>query len=723
MKKNSKRNLEKFTKRNKHKRRSKEAMRSELLRQVASTGVSFEGAKLRSRVNTGRPSAREGRAELSVLARGVFSGTRSGFGFVSTEGEGEDIFIPPEKCGGAIDGDFVSVAFRKYTDREGKERTEGRVLEIIEYGRRTVIGEVTFTSAVRHGKRARIYRLIPDDSGVSVRPVIRDIGGAKPSEKVEAMLVREEGQIFCDVIRVFGEQESPDANYAAILAESGIPLEFTPEELASAERAAREELTPEGRVDRRGEIIFTVDGEGAKDLDDAVSLRRLPGGGYRLGVHIADVSHYVREKTALDRAAMARGTSVYFIDKVVPMLPPALSNGACSLNADEDKYALSAIIDLDAVGEIVSSKIERSIIRSAVRGVYSEVNAIFEGSAAPDIRAKYKRVLPTLEKMKELYLILKDKSERRGALNLEVAESEIVFDEDGKMTEIRRRERADAEKMIEQFMLAANEAVAVYLTERGIPCVYRIHEQPPEDKLGAFVAYAHSLGFDATEITKRKEVTPRELSALLASAEEKGLLAPVSYTLLRSMAKARYSDKLTPHFGLALDTYCHFTSPIRRLSDLATHRIINRVLFDGKKKENYISYATRAAAAATEGELRAISAERRIEDLYKVMYMSGFIGDVFEVTVTSVTSFGLFCELSNTCEGLLPADELGYNAVFDEKTLTLRRGSECFRLGDRLFVKLEEADIVRGKLRFSPVPIERLGVWPFDVVHSWGDKI
>ena len=499
---------------------------------------------------------------------------------------------------------------------------------------------------------------------------------------------------------MFGDAESREANYAAILAECEIPSEFTPEELENAENAARVPINDENRVRRDGDVIFTIDGAGAKDLDDAVSIKRC-GEGWELGVHIADVSHYVEERTPLDRCAMSRGTSVYFTDKVVPMLPPALSNGACSLNAGEDKYALSAVIGLDGNGEIISLSLEPSIIRSRVRGVYSEVNDIIGGTADEEILEKYREVLPSIADMKELYETLLLRHRARGAIDFDAVESEIILDECGHPCQIIPRERGVAERIIEQFMLVANEAVATKMRDEGIPCVYRVHEAPPPDKYAELVTYMHNLGFDTSVISK-EEPTPKALAALLEKAEERGLFTPVSYSMLRSMAKAKYSSEQCGHFGLGIEKYCHFTSPIRRLSDLATHRIIKAVLA-GKKPQTYASYARRAAAAATEGELRALNAERRIEDLYKTVYMADHVGEEFSGTVSSVTSFGLFVMLENTCEGLVPISEMDGRFIFDEKNITLRSYDTVYRLADRVTVRVEECDLARGKIRFSIV--------------------
>jgi ribonuclease R len=384
------------------------------------------------------------------------------------------------------------------------------------------------------------------------------------------------------------------------------------------------------------------------------------------------------------------------------MLPPALSNGSCSLNADEEKYTLSAIIDLDKDGSISGLLLEPSIIKTRVRGVYSEVNKIFDGVADKEVLSKYKAVIPTLEKMRSLYEILLQRSRGRGYLDFDAPEAEIILDQGGQVTEIIKRERGIAERMIEQFMLCANEAVATYLYERKIPCVYRIHERPMPDKLSEFLTYAHNLGLD-TRVVNHDEPSAREFASLLSMAEEKGIGAQVSYSMLRSMAKAKYSDVKSGHFGLGIDNYCHFTSPIRRLSDLATHRIIKKVLVEDKRPESYSGYARRAAAAATEAELRALGAERKIENLYKCIYMSEHIGEVFSAQISSITSFGMFASLENTCEGLIPISEMNGVFTFDEKTVTMRSAYKSYHLAYDVLVKVEECDIVRGKIRFSIV--------------------
>ena len=706
--KRTKKDFTKFTKRNTHKRRGKEAAKAELLRAVRETEVAYSGIVLKDTVDygrRGRTSEKHRRDETQD--RGIFSGSKSGFGFVTLEsGYDKDIFIPAERCGGALDGDFVEVIYHVYHTREGVEKTEGRVVKILEFGRDSIVGTLVVErmhTRQKNAKNGNVYAFLqPDDSKIALRPRIKDTLGAKHGDKVMVKLVRDGQGGYapdCHVTAIFGRTDSREANYSAILAECDIPTEFTKEELELASEMAARPLSDEGRERFDSTVILTIDGASAKDLDDAVSLKRLKDG-WQLGVHIADVSSYVPEKCALDRLVMSRGTSVYFTDKVVPMLPECLSNGACSLNAGEDKYALSAIINLDAGGNITKTRVVPSIIRSRLRGVYSEVNEILSGEADADLKSKYKAVTPTLKKMHQLYEILADRAQKRGYIDMSIDEAAIVLDADGNPTDVVKIERGVAERIIEQFMLTANEAVATLLTERGIPCVYRVHESPTPDKLESFIGYLKHVGVKYTALLK-DDASGKDFADVLVEAEEKGVATAVSRTMLRSMMKAKYSEVRTPHFGLGIDTYCHFTSPIRRLSDLATHRIIHKVLIEGKRPESYLSYAKRAARAASETELRALGAERRIENLYKTVYMSDFIGKTFDATVSSVTAFGIFCELENTCEGLVPMSEMPGLFIFNEGDLTVRCGKLVYRIGDTVRVRLEEADIIRGKLRFS----------------------
>lgn len=673
---------------------------NELLRALSDIGIDPTGVKIKDTVDGGRGARKTDRARRDEIeARGVFSGSRGGFGFVNV-GESRDVFIPEGRCGAAIDGDTVDIVYHTYMTSLGEERTEGRVVRVAVPFREMIVGVLDYERLGRYRRDNKRLVLIPDEARISTVLYVRDAAAARVGEKVAAKLYRREnGRHECDIVASLGEPESREANYEAILIEAGIPLKFSPEELDYATRVAASGIDYEDRLDLTGKVIFTIDGAGAKDLDDAVSITKLKDG-WELGVHIADVSHYVREKTPLDRCAMARGTSVYFVDKVVPMLPEALSNGICSLNAGEDKATLTARIKLDKNGDIIGSRLDKAVIRSRVRGVYSEVNSIFSGDADKTLLSKYRPVLPSLAKMKELFEVLLSRAEARGMLGFEIPEPTILLDGDGYPVDIVKAERGIAERMIEQFMLIANEAVATLLRERGIPCVYRIHEMPPEDKMRDFLSYSKNLGLDIRGIVP-ENVSPARLNTLIAEAEEKGVGAAVSYLLLRSMAKAKYSDTPLGHFGLGLKNYCHFTSPIRRLSDLATHRIIHRVLLEDKSPVGYTSYARRAAAAATDCEIRAVNCERRIEDLYKCLYMQEHIGEIYDATVSSCTGFGLFAELDNTVEGLVPLSEMPGYFVFDEKNMSIRSSKLSYRVGDRVRVRVVEVELSRGRIRFE----------------------
>ena len=650
-----------------------------------------------------RPVARAGigRRAPETVAEGIFAGTKTGYGFVTAEGATRDIFIPREKTGGALDGDRVLCRYHTYTSG-GIERTEGEVTRVTEAVRKTVVGTLC-EELYGHGKHRSVrYFVEPDDTKLTILCYLDDVGDARLGDKVEALLPpRRPGSNFLvgEYLRSFGAAASREANYAAILSECAIPTEFSREELEEAERVAKMPLTAEGRVDRRDEVIFTIDGAGAKDLDDAVSLRRKKNGNYLLGVHIADVSTYVRPRGALDACSLSRGTSVYFTDKVVPMLPEALSNGACSLNAGEDKYALSCLMELTPDGSLAHTSIERSIIRSCVRGVYSEVNDLFEKKSKSKFYAKYKPVYKMLCDMYPLYQLLAANSTARGVLELESAEAKIILDDAGMPVDVVKRERGDAEKMIEQFMLTANEAVARFMCAKRVPCVFRVHEAPSEEKLTTYKNFVHNLGLSILPL-KAEKLTTGAFAPVLAEAEEKGFGSVLSRITLRTQMKAKYSAVRGDHFGLGLEYYCHFTSPIRRYPDLSVHRILKYTLANGAPAaaKHYAAFAAESAERSSENELRALSAERDIEDLYKVIYMQKAVGETFDAVISSVTSFGLFCELENTCEGLIPIERLGEGYSFSEDALTLSRGKHAYKLGQPLRVRVTEANVLRRRV-------------------------
>ena len=694
----AKKNLAKYSDRQRQKKRAKLALERELRAVIEAQGLDSSCAHL-SFSEGGRDGKAGASARRTREAVGVYLGSTQGYGFVrAPEDYPEDIFIPSGKEMGAIDGDEVRVAFNEYSAYTGERRTEGRVVEIKTLGLHTLVG-VLAREESRYSRGGYLVA-VPDRVRLSVRPRVTDAAGARVGAKVMLRLKRgaTARQLTAEVIECFGRSDDERANYRAILAECEIEEEFSAAELAEAQRLAAEPISDEQRVRLTREVIFTIDGAGAKDLDDAVSVRRTSGG-YILGVHIADVSHYVREKTALDRVAMRRGTSVYFTDKVVPMLPPSLSNGACSLNAGEDKYALSAKISLDKLGRIRSLEILPTVIRSRVRGVYSEVNSLFSGDADEAIIKKYKPVRASLDTMRELYEILLERRTRDGYIELDIPEAQIILDAEGVPVDIVKRERGVAERIIEQLMLTANEAVARELNKREIPTVYRIHDRPSAEKTERLAEYLSSLGLDTSGIRKIG-ATSRDYARVLEQADGKGLLGAVSGRVLRAMSKAEYSDSHASHFGLGIEYYCHFTSPIRRLADLATHRIIRNMLLSDRGV-GMRSYAARAARAATDAEARAEGAERKIENLYKAIYMKRHIDECFDASVSSVTAHGAFLALDNTCEGFLPIEELGGRFYFDERSLSLRWGERSYTIGDRVKIRVESVDLATLAVRFS----------------------
>lgn len=642
-----------------------------------------------------------------TLLKCRFSDSGRGFGFaVITEGDGvgsEDLYIAPEDTRGAMTDDIVLVHRFRRGEAGYTRGNEGEVTKILERANTEIVG--TFTM---HGALGTVR---PDNDKLHALVHVSgaDIGEARTGDKVAVRIHsfpnrRRGDDVFvlagC-VTAVFGKAETREANYAAILHKNGIPTEFPDEVIWEAEDSAARKIDPAGRTDFCDLPTLTIDGADAKDLDDAISLEKTADG-WRLYVHIADVSHYVPEGGAIDREAYKRGTSVYFVDKVVPMLPVALSNGACSLNGGEVRYALTAIIDLDREGNPTAYDFKKSVIRSDVRGVYSEVNDIFENGHESPYAQKYAGVLPMLTDMHELYGILKTAADKRGQLSLESVEAKFILDEKGIPTDIVARTRGIGEMMIEQFMLAANVAAATFLSSRSQPCLYRIHPDPMPDKMRSFAIFAHNMGLDASGIGEG--VSPHRLSEVLAEAEEKHIAECVSGVMLRSLSKAKYSENAAPHYGLALKLYAHFTSPIRRYPDLFVHRAITSVLTGSRRP----AHPAESARVSSEAELRAVTAERGIEDLYMAQYASFHIGEEYAAEITSVCSFGVFARTDKLFEGLIPIEALfgrGARPDFDEDAHTLRGrvGGEIrsYRLGDKITVRVENADVPAGQIDFS----------------------
>ncbi len=657
-------------------------------------------------------------AESSGLIKGTFRATQRGFGFVIPDPEyarrfSGDIFVAAEDTIAALNDDRVMAMVTENTRKSDQKNPEGRILRIIERANATVVGTLMRFST-RQKRGGPSYYVEPDDRRLPFTIIIEEMGSvdAAPGTKVVVEITDypylEYGKLsaaYGKVTELFGDADSKEVNYSAILHENQIRVDFDRAVIEEAKSVAEREITPDGRLDLRSKKIITIDSAEAKDLDDAISVERTEDG-WLLGVHIADVSEYVTEGSALDAEAFMRGTSVYFTDKVVPMLPFELSNGACSLTTGHDRYALSALISLDAEGEIVGCELHESIISTTVRGVYAELNDIAERGNDSDYYDKYRAILPdTFNDMLELYEVLEAKSRSRGALDLDSNEAKLILDEDGNVCDIVKREQGLTESLIEQFMLCANEAVASWLYWQDIPCVYRVHDDPSSEKLQVFSVFAYNLGLNILPL-RTKVIRSSALQQIMDEAKEKEVKSVASIVMLRSLAKARYSSGCSPHFGLAIEKYCHFTSPIRRYPDLAVHRIVKDVLHgrcDEARVNELSAFAERAAQNSSECELRAQQAERAIDELYKAIYMSEKVGEEFDAVISSVTSFGFFAQLDNTCEGLVHMTTLDGYFTYNEKLMTLACGHRVYRLGDKVRVKLESVDVTARKLNFVVV--------------------
>lgn len=643
-------------------------------------------------------------ADMGFFKAKISASSRGDFGFAVTD-DGE-FFIPPRFMRGAYHGDTVIVKRIDYLSKYYGKGNEAEVVEILERGATETVGTLTVYS---NGRRPVAY-VIPENERlhlkIKVNPrSLEGQDGDKVVVKINQYPKDENDLALGEIIEVLGRSDSLEGNYRAILHANGISTSFREETLSEAREVSSEALNLDNRLDLRNETIFTIDSADAKDLDDAISLK-VTDDGYVLGVHIADVSHYVRPASHLDKEAIERGTSVYFTDKVVPMLPRELSNGICSLNGGEDRLTLSCFVTLDKSGTMISSEIRKSVINSKVRGVYAELNDIIENGENSEFFPKYRHVMDDFSKMMELYRILRNRSEQRGAMELESDEVKIVLDENGLPVKIEKRERGESERLIEQFMLCANEAVATYMYNACVPCVFRVHEEPDREKINSFAIFARNLGVDVSSLRTKNTITPMQLSRVLESAEEKGYSAIVSSVLLRALMKAKYSAVQRAHFGLNTEYYCHFTSPIRRYPDLSVHRILKAFLdgeLDGGSIEKYERFANLSAELSSENEVKAIHAEREIEQLYKCIYMQGCEGEEMEAVISSVASFGLFAKTENLCEGLIPVDSLGGGFTFDKDNYTLSRGKTTYRLGQKIKIRVDTVDIALRQINFELV--------------------
>ena len=646
-------------------------------------------------------TVRSGRADKALLCKVVKLGKN--FAFVMLEDGTSDIFIPGRFTKGAMPGDDVLVEKFEHPRVEGSD--EGAILAIL-----TEKNDLVGTVRRVEGR----LRFVPDDCPAITMPLARDCeGGAKDGDKVAVEILnrgnRQEDHRVGVAMR-FGSSDEAKRCAKALLYAKDIRTRFPDkvrDEAKKFEGAEVSEKDCEGRMDLRALPIFTIDSAETKDIDDAISLTRTSGGGFELGVHIADVSNYVKPGSELDNEAFSRATSVYYADQVVPMLPKALSNGICSLNENELRLAFSCLMRLDKEGNLTDYRFVKSIIRSRVKGVYSEINALLAGTADAEIKAKYADVIDQLPAMKELYGHRARLRKERGCMDIESGEVKLILDENGRCIDVKKRTSGESESMIEEFMLLANQCAAHFARVKQIPFVYRVHEEPNAEKLERLHALLQACGIN--DHFAKDVPTPKELSAILEGVRGTPYEQIINTGMLRCMSKALYEEKPKGHYGLVLKDYAHFTSPIRRYPDLAIHRIMTDLL-KGTEKETmilrYTDFAERASKQSSEREVVAMQIERKAEDCYKAEYARRHLGECYEGTISGVTQRGLFIELDNGVEGFVPASSLtpSGTSLTEGVRLTDPASGKTWSLGDKMMITIVRADVNLGKIDFEVAP-------------------
>lgn len=637
---------------------------------------------------------------------GTYQAHARGFGFVVVEGEDEDIFISEDDTNGAFHGDQVEVTIKAAPD--GKRR-EGKIVRILSHGTTRLVGYFQ--------KNKNFGFVIPDN-----QRFIKDVfvplersKGAVTGHKVVVGLTKYGGENKKPegkIVEILGHINDPGTDIMSIVKGYDLPVEFPEKVLNQAERVAKDVSTADmaGRMDIRDWQMVTIDGEDAKDLDDAISLTK-EGENYKLGVHIADVTNYVQEKSALDREAYKRGTSVYLVDRVIPMLPHILSNGICSLNAGEDRLALSCIMTINDKGNVVDYKIAETVICVDRRMTYTSVKKILEEQDEEECK-KYEELVPMFQMMEKLAGILREKRKKRGSIDFDFPETKIVLDENGKPLELKPYDRNVATKIIEDFMLLANETVAEHYFWQEIPFVYRTHEQPDEEKIQKLAIFINNFGHSMH--IANNAVRPKEIQKLLAKVEGTAEEAMISRLALRSMKQAKYTPENTGHFGLATTYYCHFTSPIRRYPDLQIHRIIKEDLrgrMNENRREHYEKILPEVTKNCSERERLAEEAERETVKLKKVEYMEAHIGEVFEGVISSITKWGIYVELPNTIEGLVHVTNMRddhYDYVEERFEMVGEHTRKVYKLGQTVFVTATGTDKLQRTIDFELVEKEEV---------------
>ncbi len=649
-------------------------------------------------------SNRYGLPEKMSLVRGRVSAHAKGYAFVVPEEPGyDDIFIPPGETNNALNGDIV---LAKVTKESSGARREGTIVRILERGVKQVVG--TYTESANFGF------VIPDDkkfNGDIFIPKHASKGAVEGHKVVVHITVYPEGRMSAEgeVVQILGHRNDPGVDILSIIYKHGLPIEFPEDVMEQAQKVPDKisEAEIKGRRDLRNEVYVTIDGADAKDLDDAVSVTRLDNGNFKLGVSIADVSYYVTENSPIDKEAYERGTSVYLVDRVIPMIPHRLSNGICSLNPKVDRLTLTCEMEINERGVVVSHEIFESVIKTTERMTYFDVNKILVDQDE-ELREKYHDLVPMFEDMKELAAILRKKRMKRGAIDFDFKEAKVLVDDDGYPTDVVIRERSVAERLIEEFMLAANETVAEHFHWLELPFIYRIHEDPKEDKLQRFFEFITNFGLIVRG--KANTVHPRALQEIIEEVQGKPEEMVVNTVMLRSMQQAKYYPENLGHFGLATDYYTHFTSPIRRYPDLIVHRLIRTYIIKGEMdpqtQAKWSALLPEIAQHTSKMERRAVDAERETDELKKTEYMEDKIGEECDGIISSVTNFGIFVELPNTIEGLVHVSYLTDDYYhYDERQYAMigERTGNVFRIGDEITVRVISVDKEERSIDFEIV--------------------
>jgi len=654
-----------------------------------------------------------------IVVTGTFRANERGFGFVSIDPEEDDVFVAPDATGFALNGDTVELDIIKPANAFEGRGAEGRVVGIVERKLKTLVGVFEPYSDEEMAATDLYGTVKPKDKKLSNFTVYAAADGIRPTVGAVVMVELTHyperdypTQLEGIITKTIGYVTDPGMDILEVVHSHGISPDFREDALKMANEIPDtiSEKDYKGRRDLRDQVIVTIDGEDAKDLDDAVTVKRLENGNFFLGVHIADVSHYVTENSPLDMDAADRATSVYLVDRVIPMIPQRLSNGICSLNPHVPRLTMSCEMEIDANGTVVKHEIFPSVIQTTERMTYTAVNEILERSN-PETLERYESLIEFFDEMSELHKILEAMRKQRGAINFEEKEAKILVDEEGNPSEIVKRERATAERLIESFMLAANETVAQHFSDLELPFIYRIHEHPKAEKLERFFDFAAAFGIAVQGTVERVE--QEELNKVLADLEGKPEESVISTMMLRSMQQAKYSENNYGHFGLAAEYYTHFTSPIRRYPDLIVHRLIKSYAEDkGEKRQaKWDAILPDIAMHSSQMERRAVECEREVDEMKKAEYMAQYVDQEFDGIISSVTKFGFFVELPNTVEGLVHVNSMKNDYFnFFEKHMALvgERTGLVLRLGQKVTVKLTKADKETREIDFEFVRAEEV---------------